>query len=715
MARVLIVDDERGIRVTLGTFLQQEDHQVVAAEDADEAISMLKETEIDVVVSDIILPRMTGVELLKQIGEIAPNTEVVMITGEPTVDTAAEALRSGAFDYLPKPVTKEAICRVVQSAAKMKALNDEKRRLEMENKQYQLNLEKIIQERTAELYKSQERFALAARGANDGLWDWDVAENKMFFATRWKEMLGYPENEIGSHPDCWFNLVHIDDLDRLRTELDAHINGETEQFQSEHRILHKDGTYRWMLCRGLAVRDEQGKATRMAGSQTDITERRIAEEQLIHDAFHDSLTALSNRALLLDRLERQVARNKRLPGYRYAVLFIDLDRFKNINDGMGHSAGDSILIEFSKRIRRQVRPMDTVARLGGDEFVVLLEDIRDESDAIRVAKRIQNALVPPFAVEGNKIHITASIGISIGTPHYQQAGEILRDADTAMYRAKALGRGRHVLFDEEMHKRAVKILELEIDLREAVERQDFVLYYQPIISLETSRITAFEALLRWKHPQKGLIPPMDFIPLAEDTGLIVPLGDWVLGQACRQIHEWHEMTNYDPPVTLNINVSSKQLADKAMANRFIQIVKQSGLPPEYLRLEITESVIMEDPAAATNILSQLSEHNIRAQIDDFGTGYSSLSYLQNFPLEALKIDRTFMMDLETVTDRQEFVRIILALAQIMKLSVTAEGVETAGQLDILRKLGCSKIQGYFFSKPLDSVEALKLLQKNPTW
>ncbi len=417
----------------------------------------------------------------------------------------------------------------------------------------QLLRSEIIERQQVEaaLRVSEERYALAVSGAKDGLWDWDLKTNEIYFSSRWKSMLG-SEEQFGNSPEAWFNLVHPEEIERFKVEISTHIEGLTPHFESEYRILHQDGTYRWMLSRGLAVRDPKGKAYRIAGCQTDVTERKLTEEQLIHDAFHDALTGLPNRALFMDRLGHTVERVKRHENSLFAVLFVDLDRFKVINDSLGHLSGDRLLVTAAKRLEHCLRSGDTLSRLGGDEFTILLEDIKDITEATDVAKRIQESLTLPFSLSEQEVFITASIGIVLSTTGYEQLEDLLRDADTAMYRAKAQGRACYQVFDKTMHLRAVTLLQLENDLRRAVlsmgrngdERttaslpcyskgtmcsgapeetiQEFRVYYQPIVSLASGNITGFEALVRWQHPNRGLVSPTEFIPIAEETGLIIP-------------------------------------------------------------------------------------------------------------------------------------------------------------------------------------------------
>jgi diguanylate cyclase (GGDEF)-like protein/PAS domain S-box-containing protein len=566
---------------------------------------------------------------------------------------------------------------------------------------------RVIEKKTEELRESEERYALSARGANDGLWDWNLRTHEIFFSLRWKSMLGYDDKEIGNKPDDWFTLVHPDDVQNLKNAIAAHLKEPNAHLENEYRIKHKDGTYLWMLCRGLAVKDAEGKAVRMAGSQTDITIRKQMEEQLIYDAFHDGLTGLPNRALFMDRLNVSFARKKRRKDYQFAVLFMDLDRFKNVNDSFGHLLGNQLLTEVAKRLNNSLRLGDTFARFGGDEFAILLDDIANPGYARVVAERIHNDLSLPFDFNEKKVFITASIGIA-ASERYNRAEDIVRDSDIAMYKAKFNGRGCHMIFDETMRKDVLSYLQLETDLRHAINNQDFMIYYQPIVSLETGKIFGFEALLRWHHEKRGFIPVTEFIPLAEETGLIVPIGHWVLQEACKQIRLWQNQFPSDPPLTISINVSSKQFSQPDFIQQIRAVLEETNLNPKSLKLEITESFLMDDKKIET-VLLQLKELDIQIHIDDFGTGYSSLSYIQHFPVSALKIDRSFISKMGLEGEDSEIVRAIVNLAHNLKMDVIAEGVEKGEHLPILKALKCKYVQGYLFSQPLNSQEANNLL------
>jgi diguanylate cyclase (GGDEF)-like protein/PAS domain S-box-containing protein len=553
------------------------------------------------------------------------------------------------------------------------------------------------------LEESRERYKLALEGSHDGIWDWNLLTQEIYYSRRWREMLGAGET-VPPHPDEWFKRVHPDDVEALRSSISAHLGGRSAHLECEFRILHKQKAYRWVLARGLAVRDEHGRAVRMAGSLTDITDRKRAEEELAHQAFYDSLTDLPNRSLFLDRLNHAIRRAKRRQAL-FAILFLDVDRFKDVNDSLGHATGDKLLRAIAERLEQSVRPGDTVARLGGDEFTVLLEDMKTPDDAVDVAQRILHELKRPFQLEGQEVFAGASIGIAPGTPE-MEAEDLLRDADTAMYRAKDRGRGTYEVFDSNMHQRAVLRLQLETDLRKAIEREEFQVYYQPIVSLSKGAIVGFEALARWKHPQRGIVSPGEFIPLAEETGLVVPLDLWVLKAACAQTRKWQERW---PELTINVNLSTRQFGQPGLVDKVASALKEAGYDPARLKLEITESVILEDVPAISAILFQLKAMDIQLYLDDFGTGYSSLGYLHRFPIDSLKIHHSFVGQLGRKGEDAELVRTITTLAGNLKMGVVAEGVETADQLRRLREFQCDRVQGFLFSKPVPAPAAEALL------
>lgn len=553
------------------------------------------------------------------------------------------------------------------------------------------------------LRASEERYALAARGANDGLWDWDIAAGPIYYSDRFGEILGVAAIEIGTHIDGWLGRVHPDDIDMFRAGIDSARQGRSDKIECEHRLRHRNGDYRWVLCRGTLVRSSNGDASRMAGSLTDLTQRKATEEQLAHSAFHDQLTGLPNRTLFLSRLTKRISH----PKGNYAVLFLDLDRFKVINDSLGHTAGDELLINVARRLERCLRLGDTVARLGGDEFSILLERIRDTGEAIAVAERVFNELRASSKICGRDVIAFPSVGIAVGPASYRLADEVVRDADTAMYRAKAAGGGRYQVFDETMHDRMVALLDLESDLRRAVARAEFVVHYQPIVHLETEEVTGFEALIRWAHPERGIVLPGGFLGVAEETRLISSIGVMTRTLACAHFAQW--LPRIEPGVRvpmLHLNMSATEFEEPDIVAQLAAML-HTGVPAQQIALEITESVLLQNTDKIAAVLAEIRGLGFKLSIDDFGTGYSSLSYLHRFPVHNLKIDRSFVSRI-VEDESSDIVATVVTLAHQLKMEVVAEGVETSHQVDYLRQLGCGYAQGYYFAPALDLAEATKV-------
>ena len=554
------------------------------------------------------------------------------------------------------------------------------------------------------LKRAEERLALAAEGANDGLWEWDLRSQEFYVSTRWRSLLGMSEPAAIIRPEEWVNRVHDDDIVALREALEAHVSGKTEHFQLEHRIRHENGTYRRFLCRAVAVRGND--RPRIAGSLTDITERAKEQEQLRSAGFRDPLTGLINRNVFVEGLGRRLEEFKRRRGDRFAVLYLDLDRFKVVNDSLGHLVGDELLIAVSRRLESCLRPSDALARLGGDEFAILLNGLGDEQQANVIAFRIQESLSAPFSIGGREVFTSASIGIAPGLVEYTNPEEIMRDADTAMYHAKQRGKARHELFDADMHARTRDRLGLENDLRHAVSNNDFEVQYQPIVSLATSTCVGFESLVRWSRNGEA-ISPATFIPIAEELGLIEALGSWIMEEACHTFADWQRRFPNSGLNWITINVSSRQLMQQNFMRIVEQVVQRARIKPSDMRVEVTETALMDSPNVAAEVLRELRDFGVKIYLDDFGTGYSSLSHLHRLPVDALKIDRSFVKSL-LVPDRPATVESILALARTLNTSVVAEGIENAGEARELERLGCTHAQGFYFSRPLakHAIEAL---------
>ena len=560
-----------------------------------------------------------------------------------------------------------------------------------------------------ELKRSGERLALAAEGANDGLWQWNLQTQEFYVSGRWRAMIGLSPEASTGRPQAWLERVHPDDVADLRQKLEAHLAGQSEVFQHEHRVRHEDGSYRRFLCRGVAVSTRGGKRLRIAGSLTDTTEQAIAQERLRSVGFLDPLTGLYNRAVFVEGLGRRLEEFRlRRVSNSFAVLYLDLDRFKIVNDSLGHLVGDQLLIEASRRLESCLRPGDAIARLGGDEFAILLSGLNDDAQANAIAFRIQESLSLPFSIGGREVFITASIGIAFGPAHYNNPDEVMRDADTAMYHAKSRGKARHEVFDEAMHARVRDRLSLENDLRRAIASKGFEVVYQPIVLLSTGMCVGFESLVRWTRNGEP-VSPATFVPIAEELGLIEPLGTWVMEQACQTFADWQRRFPAAGLDCITVNVSSRQLVQQNFPRVVRDVVQRAGLKPADVRVEITETALLDNPGEAAGVLRELRNFGVKVYLDDFGTGYSSLSHLHKLPVDALKIDRSFVKSL-MLPDRPAIVESILALARTLNTSVVAEGIEDDIQARALERLGCTHAQGFLFSRPLSTGQAEELVK-----
>ncbi|MFT5433348.1 MAG: diguanylate cyclase (GGDEF)-like protein/PAS domain S-box-containing protein, partial [Myxococcota bacterium] len=587
------------------------------------------------------------------------------------------ALSMGANDYLTKPIDYPV------ALARIKTQLDRKR----------------AEDR---LRESEERYALAMSGANDGLWDWDIRSGIVFYSERWQEMLGAKPAEVEPHPESWLSRVHATDYARVRAALSGHLEGRLPQFEAEYRIRHDDGHYVWVLSRGIAVRNGAGVAYRMAGSLTDITERKI----------RDPLTGLANGALLAEHLARALETCRR-KGCHFGLLLLNIDRFTMISGQVGHSGSDRLLRNVGTIIGRNLRSIDTVARMDADVFAVLVEDIVDPQQVARLARRIQRAFGTPLEIEGHEIIVKLNLGVVVGND-YADVETAITDATTALARADTEGIGGVQLFDPSMHSSALARLQLETDLHRGVARQEFMAYFQPVMSMATGAIVGFEALARWAHPTRGMVSPAEFIPVAEETGVIAELGKIVLKLACQQLGAWNSHMP-DFPVFVAVNVSARQLTDSGFIDYLAEVLQGTGAPPERLKLEITESAVMAEADTALELLARARELGVKVAIDDFGTGHSSLSYLHQLPADTLKIDQSFIRQMAGDLEKADVVRTIMILAHSLGMNVVAEGIETVGDLAALRALKCDMGQGYLFAKPLPPTQALSLLRDRPTW
>jgi diguanylate cyclase (GGDEF)-like protein/PAS domain S-box-containing protein len=643
----------------------------------------------DVYLVDYRLGEHTGLEVARTILLRAHGAPVIMLTGYRDRDVDLRAAELGIADYLVKG---ELDASTLERSIR-----------------YAIRHQRVL----SALAESEERYALALAGANDGLWDWDLRSSRLYLSARCKAMLGFTAVEGGEDPEEWLSRVHPEDRPAVDAALSDHLAGRTDHYETEYRILTRDGRHRWMLARGLAVRGIDGQATRIAGSQTDVTDRKRAERQLQHDALHDALTGLPNRVLFCDRLDHAMRRDARR-SQPPVVLFLDLDRFKIVNDSLGHQVGDRLLSEVARRLQLALRPGDTVARLGGDEFTVLLEDLESPADAGAIADRILGSLTAPFVVEDRELFLSASVGIAVAA-HEARPEDVIRDADAAMYRAKAEGKNRHALFDTALHDAAMARLEVETELRRGLRSPHdgtaLEVVYQPIVRASDGRLHGYEALARWRSPDGRLRGPDQFIPVAEETGLISELGRLVLRAACAQLARWR--VEHDAhELTMAVNISGRQLLEPGFPDVVAAAVHDHGLDPQALRLEITETAAAADYAAVRSALEHLdAATGVRTHLDDFGTGTSSLTFLRGFPGDVLKIDRSFVLAMGGDEGAFQIVKAILRLAHDLGLAVVAEGVETEWQLGVLRDLRCEYAQGFLIARPLPPAAAGALIAR----
>jgi diguanylate cyclase (GGDEF)-like protein/PAS domain S-box-containing protein len=692
--KVLLVDDDEEDYLITRDMLELQDRARFELEWCSryvEALTAIRARRHDVYLIDYHLGDHTGLDLIRAAFATAPGVPVIMLTGHNDYEVDVEATGLGVTDYLIKQhLDPRSLERAIRYAVShQRAMHD--------------------------LVRSEERYSVAANAAHDAMWDWDLSSDRIYFSARWREILGQPEHQGDEPPAAWFDLVHPADLAALRTSIDQHLAGETDHLHSEFRMRHADRSWRSLITRGAAIRDPNGNATRLVGSISDLTVQRGTEEKLRHDALHDALTGLSNRVLFIDRIDQVLQRAVRDPELTCAVLFLDIDRFKLINDSLGHAAGDRLLVAFANRLSDAVRPGDTVARLGGDEFTVLLTGAAQHNEAVAVADRLHAALDNPFTIDGHELILDVSIGIAHSTTQVT-AADLLRNADVAMYDAKGRGRSGWAVFDDAMNRGVADRLALETRLRDALDQALLRVYYQPIVDLRTGRIRAIEALARWPEDWAP-VTPFDFIPIAEETGLIGALGRHVLQTALATLASWRQAGLVAPDVRMSVNVSGRQLNDPGLAGHVRAAIADAHLSASALLLEITESTLMHEPQRMQAIVAQLCKTGVGLHLDDFGTGHSSLSALHQYPVDALKIDRTFVTAISRTTLASEvIVRSTLALADGLGIGVIAEGIEYGSQLRRLRALGCERGQGFLFSQPLSRQDTETLLKGwSETW
>jgi diguanylate cyclase (GGDEF)-like protein/PAS domain S-box-containing protein len=676
----LVVDDEQINRTLLRRMLARYDIETVEADSGEAALELIAEGDFSLVLLDISMPNMDGFEVLMQIRSEQDEAAlpVIMVTASDEREQVIRAFDLGANDYVNKPIDPGVTAARVRTQLRLRAAQ-------------------------SALRESEQRYALAAQGANDGLWDWNLITDEVYYSPRWKAMVGLAENHPIDSPQEFLGRIHRDDFERVEAELDLHLTGETPHFEMELRIQRCDNSYRWMLCRGLAVRDQEQRAIRIAGSLTDVTEGKVA----------DALTGLPNRLLFKERVDRSFEQFRRSPVAHFSVLYLDIDNFKLVNDGFGHDAGDQLLIAVARRIESCLRNSDSiVSRIGGDEFAVLVKHVEGEDVSELVAERIIGSLDEPIKLSNDReVFVTLSIGYSSVSDRCVGAQDLLREADTAMYQAKAQGKSCACCYDPRMHQKVKARLDLENELHRAITSDEFVLHYQPIVNLETGQALGAEALVRWCHAERGMVPPNDFISTAEETGLIVPLGRWVMDEACRQLAEWKKTARLPEEFWVAVNLSPRQFHRGQLVETVDEVLKKHQLDTVGLRLEVTESGIMVDADKTTKILAAIRDRGVQISLDDFGTGYSSLAYLHRLPLDTIKIDRSFVLNMEHKSNIA-IIKAITGLSAGLDLQLVAEGVETAAQRQKLLEAGCTIGQGYLFSRPVEASEFISAMENN---
>ena len=689
---ILIVDDNPTNLEVMSEALVDAGYEVAIATSGERALLQIQRSQPDLILLDIMMPGIDGFTTCQRIKEDLGFTDIpiIFMTAIADEDNKVRGLELGAVDYITKPFQEREVLARVATHLSLKKTEHLLRRSEERLESILNSLEEVV---------------------------WSMTQgplNFIYLNPALEEVFGCSMQEFMDNPQLWFDMVYPEDQARVQKAFN--ILQKDEAMEMEYRIINKHGLVRWLRVRAqcredISLQPHHGGAIfgpaplRIDGIMHDISDRKQFETRLIHDAHHDDLTGLLNRKYFIEQTNERLSALKADSSTPFAVLFIDLDRFKKINDSLGHHVGDLLLKTIATILSDILRPKDIIARLGGDEFTLLLENIRSSEDAIRVAERIHTRLSTPLTIGENLLYTSASIGIVMATKDYNNAEQLLRDADIAMYQSKKRSKAGWEVFNHSMYEASVKQLEIERDLRQAINTPQIKLFYQPIVRLENQKLLGFEALVRWIHPERGMVSPMDFIPIAEESGLIEPLGEQILWQACKQLQTWQSEFPNAQNLKMSVNLSSKQLQKEDFIDLIDRIMAETHISGQHLKLEITETILMKNHQSIQELFQKLLERNISLSLDDFGTGYSSLSYLHRFPLNELKIDRSFINRIETDNQSSEIVKTITTLAKTLDMDVVAEGVETEAQLEYLHKMHCHIVQGYFFSKPLPSSEA----------
>ncbi len=697
---VLVVDDDRTTRFLATQALEQSGFHVEVAESGARALAVMSRLSPDVALLDLDLPGVDGYELCARLRRSSGGRDIpiVVMSGMDDIEAVQKSFRVGATDFVEKPVNWIALSHriryMLQAGSAARALR-----------------------------RSERKLSNAQRIARLAWWEWDIVANKLGASEEFYKTLGISEETFEGTYDAFVRCMHADDRPQVCARVDETL-AEGGEFSIDYRVVRPDGSERIVHQRAVVEVNDVGAPVRVSGIFQDITERIKVEREVRQLVYYDSVTGLPNRKLFNERFNlviEQARRHER----GLALLFLDLDRFKRVNETFGLAAGDELIRSVARRLLESVRKTDsvtrtipedrapTVARLGGDEFMILIAEVEDVPHVARVAERLVQAVRRPVSLEGHDIVPAASIGIALYPHDGTEPDQLLRNANAAMHHAKEGGGNRYQFYSEEMNRSMLERLILENALHRALLNGEFVVYYQPQIDVRTHRLVGAEALIRWRHPERGLVPPMQFIPLAEESGLIVPMGEWVLRTVCNQSRVWRELGL--PSIRVGVNVSGRQFAEKDFVRTLSSVLSETHSDPAYLELELTESMIMSDAEASRRSLLQLKEIGVRLSVDDFGTGYSSLSYLRRFPLDTLKIDRSFLAGIPGDSDQIAITKAIIALARSLSLKIVAEGVETKNQLDFLREQDCDEAQGYLFSKPVPEVEFLEILKTGSVW
>ena len=724
-AKILVVDDKPENLHLLADALGNQGYEVKGVVNGKMALMVANTVIPDLILLDVVMPGLDGYQVCQQLkaDQVTQNIPIIFLSASNNSVDRVKALSAGGVDYINKPFQIDEVLLRIKNQLQLQAAQKkilkfnteleqriQRRTAQLERANQELQYEvKERNEVTKLLRESEEKLESILNSLEEVVWSADVETSKLIFLNpAAQKVYGRPVSELLANPNLRLESIHPADRDRVASSLASHTNQSNDL---EYRIVQPSGEVRWVWERSRLIYSSTGVVNRRDGIISDVTERKKIEAELSYEAKHDSLTNLPNRAAFIERIEQALKQSQQDSEYLFAVLFIDLDRFKIVNDSLGHQVGDELLIAVAQILTDCSREQDFVARLGGDEFTILLNKIQTIEEARAIASSINQQLATPFSLQSHTVFTSASIGIVEVDFKYQDIAEILRDADLAMYRAKSLGKARHEVFHPEMYAETKELLKTENDLRTAIVQNQLVLHYQPILSLNTDTLYGFEALLRWQHPTKGLVYPEKFIQVAEETGLIVAIGEWILKEACRQMQDWQSKYKSAANLKISVNIASQQIKDPNFLVTLDQTLANTRLSAHSLHLEITETSLMDYQPETINLFEQIRARGIRLNIDDFGTGYSSLQYLKRFPINMLKIDRSFIEGMLDKRENFEIVKMIIALSRTLKISIVAEGIENLKQLKVLQTLHCELGQGDLFSQPLDHESAELLIEQ----